>query len=109
MEALQVQVKTLKNNEEDLLKTLTSFKTKVDNRDEEIEKLRAKVRVLPEAPSSKAHLKKDGSYIPSDVKNRIMDLKASEMQLEVLQRRNQILEERLKTNICKYSCLPCLL
>lgn len=82
----------MKRNEKDLIEALTCLKTKVDGRDEEINKLKGMVQVKP------GGLPKDDSDPCSDI---VLSLKAAQMQLDILQLRNLQLEKKLQTYASK--------
>lgn len=98
IEALQLQLRSLKNVEKEHLTLIASLKNRINTRDSEIEKLRDLIKIRPGRDN------KANAALSSFVNEKatcINELKSAELQLRVLQRRNIELEEKLKQSIRK--------
>jgi len=99
MEALQIQIRKLKSSEEDLKAVVNSMRVKISDREAEIDKLRRSIR-----PSNLNILKgKEPDEVRKDME---LTLRSKQMQIDLLQRRNINLENKLKTTICELILLP---
>lgn len=97
IEALQMQLRSLKNMEKEHLTLIASLKGRVNTRESEIERLRDLIKVRPGRDNKVNAM----SAYETDKTNLNVELKTAEMQLQLLQRRNLELEDKLKKSICE--------
>lgn len=100
IEALQLQIRALKDAEKDKNQLLSSMKSKVESRDREIEKLRQYVTIRP-GKDNVANGMSSELLSNNESKDSELRLKSAQMQLDMLQKRNINLEKKLKSSICK--------
>ncbi|ODM96005.1 hypothetical protein Ocin01_10673 [Orchesella cincta] len=98
IEALQLQLRSLKNSEKEHLSLIASLKSRVDTREMEIEKLRELIKIRPGRDNLANALEFSNRNDKMD-RNLAVGLKSAEMQLQILQRRNIELEDKLKKSI----------
>ncbi|CAL8126970.1 unnamed protein product [Orchesella dallaii] len=99
IEALQLQLRSLKNVEKENLSLITSLKSRVDTREVEIEKLRELIKIRPGRDNLANALECYDRKSDKMERNLAVGLKSAELQLQVLQRRNIELEDKLKKSI----------